>query len=139
MNLEELGEEAKKENILSLMIQMSVVDGDVSDNEMAYILQLGFTMGMSEEAIRNVSQERATSLYIPTSEPERMTILYYLVFLIRVDGEITKEEKEMMYHFGLKLGFSPLMVGNIVRVAEANLGRKLPPNAIINEVKKYMN
>ena len=139
MNLEELGEQAKKENILSILIQMSTVDGDISNNEMAYILQLGFSLGLDEESIRSVSKERDVHPFIPTAEQDRMTILYYLIFLIRVDGQITKEEKEMMHHFGLKLGFSPLMVENIVRVAEANLGRKLPADAILNEIKKHLN
>lgn len=139
MNLDELGEEAKKENILSIMITMSKVDGVIHDNEMLYILQLGFSMGLKEADIRAVTKNANPSLFVPASEADRMTIFYYLIFLIKVDGNISEEEKEMLHHFGLKLGFNHLMVANIIRVVQANIGKKLPPDAILKEVRKYLN
>lgn len=139
MNLDELGEAAKKENILLIMISMSKVDGVIHDNEMLYILQLGLSMGMTEADIRDISVRQNPALFVPASEADRMTIFYYLVFLIKIDGEISQEEKDMMYHFGLKLGFNHLMVSNIIRVVQANMGQKLPPDAILKEVRKYLN
>lgn len=139
MSLDDLAGDAKKENILSIMITMSKVDGELHDNEMLYILQLGFSMGLSEERIREVSKNVQPNLFIPSLEEDRMSIFYYMVFLIKVDGKVTEEEKDLMYHFGLKLGFNHLMVSNIILVVQANLGKKLPPDAIINEVKKYLN
>ena len=139
MDLNELGEDAKKENIMSIMVSMSRVDGVIHDNEMLYILQLGFSMGLSEEEIRNITVSKKIKMFVPSSEADRMTIFYYLVFLIKVDGKISEKEKEMMFHFGLKLGFNPLMVSNIIRVVKANLGKKLPPDAILKEVRKYLN
>ena len=139
MNLDQLGEDAKKENILSILIQMSKVDGVIHDKEMMYILQLGLSMGLSENQIRNLSGNNDFPIFVPSSEMDRMTIFYYLVFLIKVDAEISDEEKDLMYHFGLKLGFNHLMVSNIIRVVKANLGKKLPPDAILKEVRKYLN
>ena len=139
MNLDELGENAKKENILAIIVEVSKVDGGIHENEMLWILQLGFSMGMNEEEIRDITIKEDSKLFIPSSEKERMTILYYLVFLIKVDGKITEEEQNILHHFGLKLGFNHLMVANIIRVVQANLGNKLPPDAIINEVRKYLN
>lgn len=139
MNLDELGEDARRENILSIMILMSSVDGVIHDNEMLYILQLGFSMGLTEDEIRAISVVKRPDLFIPTAEADRMTIFYYLVFLIKVDGEISKEEQDMMYHFGLKLGFNHLMISNVIKVVQANLGRKLPPDAILTEIRKYLN
>ena len=139
MNLEELGEDAKKENILAIMMTMSKVDGVIHENEMIYILQLGLSLGMKEEDVRAISMNNKPSMFIPASETDRMTIFYYLVFLIKIDGVITEQEEDMMYHFGLKLGFNHLMVSNIIRVVQANLGRKLPSDAILKEVRKYLN
>jgi len=139
MNLDDLAEKAKKENIIAIMISMSMVDGNVHENEMLYILKLGFSMGLGEDEITNISMNKKTTPFIPSSEHDRMTILYYLIFLIKVDGEISKEEKDMMHHFGLKLGFNHLMVANIISVVQANMGRKLPSDAILKEVRKYLN
>ena len=139
MNLDELGEDAKKQNILSIMLSMSKVDNVIHDNEMMYIVQLGLSMGMTEESIREIARGKSPNLFVPSSETDRMTILYYLVFLIKIDGIISEEEKEMLHYFGLKLGFNHLMVANIIRVVQANLGQKLPPNALIEEIRKYLN
>ena len=139
MNLDELGEDAKKQNILSIMLSMSKVDNVIHDNEMMYIVQLGLSMGMTEESIREIARGKSPNLFVPSSETDRMTILYYLVFLIKIDGIISEEEKELLHHFGLKLGFNHLMVANIIRVVQANLGQKLPPNALIEEIRKYLN
>lgn len=139
MNLDELGEDAKKQNILSIMLSMSKVDNVIHDNEMMYIVQLGLSMGMTEESIREIARGNSPNLFVPSSETDRMTILYYLVFLIKIDGIISEEEKELLHHFGLKLGFNHLMVANIIRVVQANLGQKLPPNALIEEIRKYLN
>jgi hypothetical protein len=139
MNLDELGDDAKKQNLLSIMLSMSKVDNVLHDNEMMYIVQLGLSMGMSEESIREIARIPQSDLFVPALESERMTILYYLIFLIKSDGEISEEEKDMFHHFGLKLGFNHLMVANIIRVVQANLGRRLPPNALIEEIRKYLN
>jgi len=139
MNLDELGDDARKENILAIMVAMSTVDGQFHDNEMVYILKLGFSLGMTESEIRNVTVSKKPSLFIPSSEAERMEILVYLVFLMRIDGDITDEEKELLHHYGLKLGFNHLLVSNIIRVVHANKGSKLPSDAILKEVKKYLN
>lgn len=139
MNLDELGDNAKKENILSIIILMSKVDGVIHDKEMVYVIKLGLSLGLSEEQIRAISTVKDPKLFVPSSEIERMTILYYLVFLIKIDDDISKEEQDMMFHFGLKLGFNHLLVSNIIRVVKANLGKKLPHDAIIKEVRKYLN
>lgn len=139
MNLEELEDEAKKENILSILLTMSKADGELHDNELMYIIQLGLSLGLDESSIRGIAHNDHRHIFIPTSEIDRMTILYYLVLLIKVDGKVTMEEKELLHHFGLKLGFNHLMVENIIRVVNANLNRRLPQDALIKEVRKYLN
>ena len=61
---------------------------------------------MTEDQIREVTINKNPTMFVPSSEAERMEILVYLVCLIRIDGDITEEEKEMLYHFALKLGFN---------------------------------
>ncbi|MEM9549494.1 MAG: hypothetical protein AAGA77_26220, partial [Bacteroidota bacterium] len=139
MNLDDLGGDARKENILAIMAAMSTADGTFHENEMVYILKLGLSLGMTDEQIRDVTINNNPTLFVPSSEAERMEILVYLVCLIRIDGDITEEEKEMLYHFALKLGFNHLLVSNIIRVLHANKGKRLPPDAILKEVKKYLN
>ncbi|MEE9439309.1 MAG: hypothetical protein V3V14_09945 [Saprospiraceae bacterium] len=139
MNFEELAEEAKKENVIMLLVNMSKTDGHLHENELAYILKASLSMGINIKRVSELVVESNDYMYIPKSEMERMTILYYLIFLMRIDGEIQDKEEEMFHYFGVKLGFNPLMIGDVLKVVSTNLNTKLPLDAIINEMKKYLN
>ncbi|MFT4534429.1 MAG: hypothetical protein ACJA1A_000283 [Saprospiraceae bacterium] len=139
MDLEGLEDDAKKENIISIIAQMSKVDGQIHEYEVIYLLKLGLSLGLSDEKVREIIISDEKFLFIPKSEQERVTILYYLIFLLKVDGVVNKKEEEMLHHFGLKLGFSPLLIGNIIDVVKAQNGEELQPDTLLNEVKKYLN
>lgn len=139
MNLEELADDAKKENIISVVAQMSKVDGKLHPNELIYLLKLGLSFGLSDETVREIIIKEENFIFIPKLEQDRITILYYLIFLMKADNEIQKNEEHLLHHYGLKLGFSPLMIENLIRVVKANLEVKLTPNALLDEIKKYLN
>ena len=139
MNLEELADEAKKENIISIAAMMSKVDGKIHANEFVYLLKLGFSLGLSDEKVREIIHSNEEFIFVPKSEQDRVTILYYLIFLIKVDGAIDKEEVNLMHHFGLKLGFSPLLISNVIDVIKSQTKDQVAPDSILNEVNKYLN
>ena len=139
MDLEGLADDAKKENIVAIVTQMSKVDGKIHENEFVYLLKLGLSLGLSDEKVREVINSEEKFLFIPKTEQDRVTILYYLIFLIKIDGVVDKNEEDMLYHFGLKLGFSPLLIANVINIVKAQSGEKIAPDALLNEVKKYLN
>lgn len=70
---------------------------------------------------------------------ERMEIIYYLFFLIKVDRQLQPEEEDMIHKFGLKLGFRPMFMHDIINLLKKYLDGKLPQDAILEEAKKYLN
>ena len=139
MDLEGLADDAKKENIVAIVTQMSKVDGLVHENEFIYLLKLGLSLGLSEGKVREIVSSKEKFLFVPKSEQERVTILYYLIFLIEVDGVIDKTEEDMLHYFGLKLGFNPLLINSFINIVKSQSGEKIGSNALLNEVKKYLN
>lgn len=139
MNLDELADEAKKENILAVVAAMSRTDGLLHDKEVVYLLRLGLNLGLTDKQVRDVLQDKFSTIYVPADEESRMTILYYLVFLMKADGIIEKAEIDLLHHFGLRLGFNPLMIDNIIAVITAAADQPVPKDAILQEVKKYLN
>jgi len=139
MDLEGLADDAKKENIVSIVTLLSRVDGEVHTNELLYILKLGLSLGLSEDKIKEIVNSGEKFIYIPETESDRVTLLYYLIYLIKVDGIIDTEEVNMLHHFGLKLGFSPLLISNVIDVIKSQSNVEVTPNDILNEVKKYLN
>lgn len=134
-----MGDDAKKENIIGIVAQMSKADGKISANEMVYLLQLGESLNVDAEKVREILYEDDVQLFVPPAEVDRMTIFYYIVFLMKVDGKIEESEKNLLYHLGVKLGFNHLMISDVVNVINKYINQKMPVDAILNEVKKYLN
>lgn len=139
MNLEDLADEAKRENIVSIVSLMSKVDGKIHENEFVYLIKLGLSLGLTDDKVREIIYADEEFVFVPKSEEDRVTILYYLIFLIKVDGVIDTEEVNLMHHFGLKLGFSPLLISNIIDVIKSETLEEMGHDSLLNEVKKYLN
>ena len=139
MNLEDLADEAKRENSVSIVSLMSKVDGKIHENEFVYLIKLGLSLGLTDDKVREIIYADEEFVFVPKSEEDRVTILYYLIFLIKVDGVIDKEEVNLMHHFGLKLGFSPLLISNIIDVIKSETLEEMGHDSLLNEVKKYLN
>lgn len=138
-DFEKMEDEVKKENIIRALKNMTVTDGKIDDEEVAFMIQVGLSMGMEEEALRELMQDTNQDLYIPANEMERMTILYYLIFLVRADHEIQEEEKRLLFHYGHKLGFREEMVQHMIAVLQEHQGKNIPDSELINKVKIYLN
>ncbi len=118
---------------------MSKVDGKIHENEFVYLLKLGLSLKLYEEKVREIINSEEKFLFIPKSEQDRVTILYYLIFLIEVDGVVDKNEEDMLHHFGLKLGFNPLLIANVIDIVKSQIGEKIATDAFLNDIKKYLN
>ncbi|MEM1327360.1 MAG: hypothetical protein AAGI23_15460 [Bacteroidota bacterium] len=129
-----------KRATLALLVQMSHSDAQLSNIEEQYIIYVAkeLNLPLSEvEAIQ--AQPENYDLKPPQSEQERMMILYYLLFTMRVDGKIEKSEEDMLYKAALRLGFNHQMISDLIAVAKNHPKGNLPPDSLLREIKKYMN
>ena len=58
---------------------------------------------------------------------------------IKIDGKITPQEENLIFHYGFKLGFNESLVREMIIVIKEHMGKKLPPESLISKVKKYLN
>ena len=129
-----------KRSIIAMLLRLQASDNSGHMQEFAYIHKVAAHLGLSEEDV--VSVEAALHkypLHPPSDEKERMTILYYLLFLMDIDGAITEEEQQLVEHFGMLLGFRIAMTAEMVSVVKSYKSRKLPPEALLGQIKKYLN
>lgn len=139
IDLDGLAEEAKKENIIAVVALMSKIDGQMHENELVYLLQLGLSMGLTGEKIKEIVLSNDEFVFVPQDEADRVAILYYLIFLIKVDGVVDKKEENLLHHFGFKFGFNKMFIDNLIELTKNHMHEQLPTNALINEMKKYLN
>lgn len=131
----------QSEELLSLLVQLSKVDNYFDEFELTYLLKVGKHIGLNDEKVETLikSDNIPTSISIPPNEMDRMKIIYYMLFLMKVDDKVSEEEIELLHHYGFKLGFSAPMLSEFVGVVSRYQDTRIPPDALLKIIKKYQN
>jgi len=128
------------EGLLSVLIQLSRIDNYFDQFELTYLLKVGQHLNMDQEVVENmIKDSKKKKLVIPEKEQDRMTIIYYMLFLMKIDTIVTEEEKDLVHHYGFKLGFSKPMMDEFIDVIEKHKFRKVPTEKMLQIIIKYQN
>lgn len=129
-----------KQAIIALLIEMAESDQRIDPTETKYIAGVANQMGLTMLDISSILRNpKAYKFQSPPQEQERMTILYYLLFLMRADGQITENEENRCYKLGLRLGFNHNLIADLIAVLKNYLHEDVPPEAMLEKVRKYLN
>ena len=130
----------ESEELISILIQLSKVDNNFDAFEFTFILNVAEEIGLNQFQVERIIKHGGVdSLHIPRTEEERMTVLYYLLFLMKIDTVITSKEKELVHHYGFKLGFSSVMIDDFIALVEKHKNDRIPVEDMIAIIKKYKN
>ena len=103
--------------VFSLIYQMNIADSDFNKMESKYLVNVGNVLGLSQKEMEQVLDDpNSYNLIPPANEQERMEILYYMLFSMRIDGNISKVEEAHIYKAGLKLGFNEAMITDMINL-----------------------
>ena len=134
------GELEKKHALVALMIKLSQKDGKIDPRETRFLKDMALYMGLSEEDINMVTENPSQfPLIPPKKEQDRMEMLYHLLFLMKIDGNVDKEEARLVEFIGLRLGFRPEMTRELTEIMRNNIAKQVPPEHMLETIKKYMN
>jgi len=126
--------------IFSLVYQLISADARIDRNEKRYLDGLANSLNLSQNDVKAiVASPHSYKLIPPPPENERMEILYYILFSMRIDGKISKEEEKIVYKAGLKLGFHEIMLKDMIDIMKKYLHTRLPADELIKIIRKYMN
>jgi len=130
----------KKQAIIALLLKMAGVDKHFDDAEEKYIQEIAVQMDLDKEDLITIRQTPTNYPFIvPKDEHERMTILYYVLFLMRADGKIQTSEETLCYRVGLRLGFNHSMIMDMIAVLKCYMKEDVPPEIMLKHVRKYLN
>ncbi|MBI1224887.1 MAG: hypothetical protein GC192_06585 [Bacteroidetes bacterium] len=135
------GEElALKQYIIAMIVQEAQADQDFSILEKKYLVYAAKTLGLSEAAVAAIRlNPTAFEIAPPPNEQQRMNILYYLLFMMKADKNISVQEEVMCHHIGFRLGFRRELISDLISVMRECLDKEIPPNAMIERIKAYLN
>lgn len=76
---------------------------------------------------------------IPKDEGARVGYFYHVLFLLRMNGEISKEDQELCRSMGFRLCLNPLMVNELMEVISKYENEEIPEEVMLNTVKRHYN
>ena len=125
--------------IVALLYKLMGADHDEDPHELAYIMHIGERLGLSDDILKEVSFDvDSYELEPPSDKKERITILYYFLFLMKADGLIQPEEEDFVIDFGKKLGFQEDMIVDLIEVLKEYVDTAVPPQEMYSRLKKYL-
>ncbi len=125
---------------LKMLIQLAKADNNSHNYEDWFIEDVAKKLGLDESAIVEAEHYPEDSNYaVPTEEVERMTMLYHLLFLMRMDGNIAEEETELCRKLGFKLGFRPNLVNDLINLMVEYARKDIPTATMLKAIQKYNN
>lgn len=136
-NYDHMSAEAR-ENLLIMLVALSRSDGDMHIRELNYLQLAAQQLGFETSKIEEILQQQAPEKALPTEEKDRMTALYYLLFLAAEDDQLNAVEEDFIYHFGFKLGFNESMLRDMLALFKKTRYPK-NPDELINIIRKYLN
>lgn len=122
-----------QESLIVLLYQLAQADNEFHEKEKVFIQNV--MLKFPQHNPDNFTED----IHIPESEEHRMTMLYYLFFMIKSDFEITKSEEAFVSKVAVKLGFRQEMVNRMLEVFKKHINKIIPPEELINIIKSYHN
>ena len=129
-----------KYSIIALLYQLSQVDGQVAESELAYILKVAEHIGVDKDEISSIFLNYDSfEITPPKNEQDRMTIFYYLLFFMKSDKNISDQEIKLVKEFAFKLGFRSTMTDELINLVSEKMDDNISPEALLETIRKYNN
>lgn len=129
-----------KKSLLALFVQLAKADNDIDETEQLFIEEVREKLGVTEDELAEIWENSDNyPLTPPQSERHRMTILYQLLYLTKIDGVVTQEEEEFVHQVALHLGINGALTQELLEVVKAKIGFEISPEDLLDIIRKYMN
>lgn len=130
-------EKKKRMNHMLNLLSVACADGKLEQSEVDMIVKIGARIGISSDELKRVI-ERPDSIKFtaPENDYERIALLYDMVLVMLVNGDIDEEEEIYCKNMAMKFGLSPkiidLLVSKIIEMAKKNVETDKAVDQLIN-------
>jgi len=109
-------------NQLSMLISLAKSDGVIDEKELSLIYRIGRAHGITDASIQaEIDSPTTSENFEELSNEERFDILYNLVHLMKVDGQVFDEEIMYCMSMAKKLGYPLEAVMDLYGFVHANV------------------
>lgn len=128
----------EKKSMLSALIELSKVDGKVTEMETGFIHQIGMQLGVAENELLDLF-EHPVEFNPPKQHFERIVQFQRMVLLMNVDLKVDEKELAHLKFMGMRLGLNPNAVNEVLTRMYDYPDNMIPPNDLIAIYAKHMN
>lgn len=129
-----------KAMIIQLLYEMVQADDRLDQRETQFLFDVGKRLELQTAVIEGIlGTENGYPLQPPKTDPERMTVLYYLLFQMKIDGKVSEAEADLVRKVGLRLGFRGELTDELIGIMQDHVAREISVDVMLNAIKKYLN
>jgi len=127
-----------KLSLISELIKLAKVDGEIKEQEYDFLLTLSKMIGISEIDFNKLLSE-SSEYNPPDNENDRIVQFYRLVLLSNIDFEVNTKELSHLKDAGLRLGLNLYAVETVLEEMQQNKNGKIPSERLIEIFKVNKN
>ena len=127
--------ESEMKIALSNTILVVLADGKITHEEEVMLDKIRKQLGASEEIMQELLNNKdKLKLVVPKDPKQKTRQLTDMIVMMRADGEIDLQERELCTKFALAIGFNPLKVSRILEKAEKGMRKGYTPEQITQDI-----
>lgn len=124
---------------LNVLINLAASDNNVAEKESKLIHMIGKANGISTDEINQMLKSPKPISNLNTlTEDEKFTHLYYLIQLMKMDGQVFRSEVVFCEQIAEKLGYKKAVVGEISQHVYSDPSITADRDMIKKKVEKFL-
>ena len=126
--------------IIQLLYEMALADDRLDQRETRFIFDIGKRLDLDTATIEGIiGSKDKYPLEPPKTDEGRMSVLYYLLFQMKIDGTVSEEEKDLVRKVGLRLGFRGELTDELIDIIQDHVAKEIPVEIMLDAIRKYLN
>jgi len=135
-----LSNDEKNDVLLKLLVYMSQTDSMLNESEFSYLIYVCNKLNINPEVLRKFDgMIEIEKDILPSTEQDRVNILYHLLFMMNADDNISTEEEKAIYHLSFRLGFNEETTGEFISLMKQYKLNELPSGSMLKIINKFQN
>ncbi|UZO80791.1 TerB family tellurite resistance protein [Aquimarina sp. ERC-38] len=128
----------EKLSLLSEMISLAKIDGEVKDSEYQFIIAVAEQLGVTKKELDDLAKNEVAQKIL---KPEAQRILQFqrLVLLMNIDNHASEKEIHLIKDFGFKMGLRPEAINMVLREMHNYPNKMIPSDELIKIFTRFYN
>ena len=119
-SLEHLSRKGK--SYIKQLLQVAMADGKLDSAELNNLMQTAKKFDFTEEEIMAISNNMdSVKVTHPSGTKETFQLIFDLVWMMMVDGNVYKREMQICENLAMQMGFAPETIGDLARFIRMNI------------------